>query len=142
MKKNILIVNGSNLNLLGRREVAIYGSKTFKEVKTRLQTLYPAVLIDYFQSNKEDAIVEKIQKAEKKYMAIIINGGAFTHTSVAIADAIRAVTIPAIEVHISNIYAREEYRKKSFLSSCCKGSICGLGIDGYRLAVEHIISEY
>ena len=140
MNKNILIINGPNLNLLGSREVAIYGNTAFEEYVTQLQTRYPALVIDYFQSNEEGAIVRKIQECEKKYAAVIINGGAFTHTSVAIADAIRAVTVPAIEVHISNIYARETFRKKSFLSSVCKGSISGFGIDGYRLAIEHIIS--
>jgi 3-dehydroquinate dehydratase-2 len=139
MRKNILILNGPNLNLLGRREIAIYGSKSFEDELTQLQSLYPAVAIDYFQSNEENAIVEKIQKADKKYAAMIINGGAFTHTSVAIADAVRSAAIPAVEVHISNIYAREEYRKKSFLASVCKGSITGLGIDGYRLAIEHFL---
>ena len=136
---NILILNGPNLNLSGNREVAIYGNKTFEEQITQLQTLYPNHSIDYFQSNEEGAIVQKIQEGEKKYTAIIINAGAFTHTSIAIADAIRAITIPAIEVHISNIYAREEYRKKSYLSNVCKGSIVGLGMDGYRLAVEYVI---
>ena len=138
--KNILIINGPNLNLLGKREVAIYGSKTFEDEITQLHSQYPAVAIDYFQSNDEGVIVKKIQEAGKKHTAIVINGGAFTHTSIAIADAVRAVTIPAIEVHISNIHAREEYRKKSFLSNACKGSIIGLGIDGYRLAIEHLIN--
>ncbi|MCL2131841.1 MAG: type II 3-dehydroquinate dehydratase [Lentimicrobiaceae bacterium] len=136
---NILIINGPNLNLLGSREVAIYGNEAFEEYFSRLQTRYPALVIDYFQSNEEAAVVQKIQESEQKYTAIVINGGAFTHTSIAIADAIRAITVPAVEVHISNIYAREEYRKKSFLSSVCTGSIAGLGMDGYRLAIEHII---
>ena len=140
MGKRVLIINGPNLNLLGSREVEIYGNKTFEEQITQLQILYPTVGIDYFQSNEEKAIVEKIQEGDKKYTAIVINGGAFTHTSIAISDAVRAITIPVIEVHISNIYAREEYRKKSFLSPVCKGSIVGLGMDGYRLAIEHIIN--
>ena len=139
-RNSILIINGPNLNLLGSREVAIYGNTAFEEHITQLQTLYPTLSIDYFQSNEEGAIVKKIQEGEGKYTAIVINGGAFTHTSIAIADAIRAITIPAIEVHISNIYAREEYRKKSYLSNVCKGSIVGLGIDGYRLAIEHIFN--
>ena len=136
----VLIINGANLNLLGSREVAIYGNMTFEEEITLLQNRYPSVEIDYFQSNEEAAIVEKIQGSEQKYTAIIINGGAFTHTSIAVSDAIRAIVIPAIEVHISNIYAREEYRKKSFLSSVCKGSIVGLGMDVYRLAIEHVVN--
>ena len=136
----VLIINGANLNLLGSREVAIYGTMSFDEEILRLQNRYPHVAIDYFQSNEECAVVEKIQESEQIYKAIVINGGAFTHTSIAIGDAIRAITIPVIEVHISNIYAREEYRKKSFLTSVCKGSIVGLGIDVYRLAIEHIIN--
>jgi len=135
----ILIINGPNLNLLGKRETAIYGSRSFEEQLADLQHLYPNLSIDYFQSNGEEAIINKIQESEEKYTAIVINGGAFTHTSIAIADAIRAIAISAIEVHISNIYAREEYRRKSFLSPVCKGSITGLGLDGYRLAIEHII---
>ena len=138
--QHILIINGPNLNLLGKRETAIYGNKSFEEQLSDLQHLYPTFSIDYFQSNEEGAIIGKIQTSDEKYAAIIINGGAYTHTSIAIADAIRAITIPAIEVHISNIYAREEYRKNSFLAPVCKGSISGLGLDGYRLAIEHIIS--
>jgi len=138
--RSILIINGVNLNLLGKREVAIYGNTLFEEQLSQWKALYLTFSIDYFQSNEEDAIVKKIQEAEKKHTAIVINGGAFTHTSIAIADAIRAITIPAIEVHISNIYAREEYRKKSFLSPVCKGSIVGLGLDSYRLAIEHVIN--
>lgn len=137
---SILIINGANLNLLGSREVGVYGNESFEKVLAGLQMLYPAVAIDYFQSNEETAIVEKIQNSGKKYAAVILNGGAFTHTSIAIADAVRAITIPVIEVHISNIYAREEFRKKSFLSAVCKGSIAGLGMDSYRLAIEHIIN--
>jgi len=136
----ILIINGPNLNLLGKRETAIYGTKSFEEQLAELQAIYPALSIDYFQSNGEEAIINKIQESEEKYTAVVINGGAFAHTSIAIADAIRAITIPAIEVHISNIYAREEYRRNSFLAPACKGSITGLGLDGYRLAIEHIIN--
>ena len=137
---NILIINGINLNLLGKRKTDIYGTMSFEECLEKLQNLYPEHSIDYFQSNEEAEIVQKIQKSEGKYKYIVINGGAFTHTSIAIADAIRAIAIPAIEVHISNIYAREEFRKKSFLAPVCKGSIVGLGIDVYRLAIEHIIN--
>jgi len=138
---NILIINGANLNLLGSRETAVYGNTPFEDELLRLQTCYPDLVIDYFQSNEEGALVEKIQQGGKEYTALIINGGAFSHTSIAIADAVRAVAIPVIEVHISNIYAREEYRKKSFLSAVCKGSIAGLGMDGYRLAIEYIINS-
>lgn len=140
MNENILIINGANLNLLGNREIAIYGNKTFEEQLEQLQSLYPEIVIDYFQSDEESAIVKKIQEGNQKYKAIVINGGAFTHTSIAISDAIRAGTIPVIEVHISNIYAREEFRKKSYLSSVCKGCITGLGMDGYRMAIEHIVN--
>jgi 3-dehydroquinate dehydratase-2 len=138
---NILIINGINLDLLGRRETAIYGTKTFEEVLMELHNLYPNIVVDYFQSNEEEAIVEKIQQNGEEYTALVINGGAFTHTSVAIAEAVRSIAVPAIEVHISNIHAREEFRRKSFLSSVCKGSIIGLGTDVYRLAVEHIINS-
>jgi 3-dehydroquinate dehydratase-2 len=138
--QKILIINGPNLNLLGKRETDIYGSKSFETQLVDLQRLYPTLSIDYFQSNSEGAIIDKIQASDEKYAAIVINGGAYTHTSIAIADAIRAIAIPAIEVHISNIYAREEYRKNSFLAPVCKGSISGLGMDGYRLAIEHIIN--
>ena len=139
--QKILIINGPNLNLLGKRETEIYGSKSFDTQLVDLQRLYPTLSIDYFQSNSEGAIIDKIQASDEKYAAIVINGGAYTHTSIAIADAIRAIAIPVIEVHISNIYAREEYRKNSFLTPVCKGSISGLGMDGYRLAIEHIINN-
>ena len=138
--QKILIINGPNLNLLGKRETEIYGSKSFETQLIDLQRLYPTLSIDYFQSNSEGAIIDKIQTSDEKYAAIVINGGAYTHTSIAIADAIRATAIPVIEVHISNIYAREEYRKNSFLAPVCKGSVSGLGMDGYRLAIEHILT--
>lgn len=138
--KKILIINGVNLNLQGKREVQIYGNQSFEEYLLSLKQHFSTynIEIDYFQSNSEKEIVERIHRCNS-FDSLIINAGAFSHTSLAIADAIRATNIIAIEVHISNIYNREIIRKKSLLSSCCKGSICGFGLDGYRLAIEHII---
>jgi len=135
----ILILNGVNLNLLGKRETSIYGLVSFDDFLVILQKKYAQITIDHFQSNEESALVEQIQQAENKYNGIILNAGAYTHTSIAICDAIRFVTIPVIEVHISNIFAREAYRKKSYLSEVCIGSICGFGLNSYRLAVESLV---
>lgn len=136
MKARILIINGVNLNLLGKREPHIYGSTTFEQYFETLKSLFPELDLYYFQSNYEGAIVEKIHEVGFSYEGIIINAGAYTHTSIAIADAISAVKTPCVEVHISNIHAREEFRHKSYLSRVCKGMIVGLGLDGYRLAVS------
>jgi 3-dehydroquinate dehydratase-2 len=138
---NILILNGVNLNLQGRREPAKYGLLSFDDFLKKLRKIYPSLKIDFLQSNEESVLVEQIQQAENKYNGIILNAGAFTHTSIAIADAIRSVCIPIVEVHITNIYAREIYRRKSYLSEVCKGSICGFGLDGYRLAIESFLKE-
>jgi len=135
----ILVLNGVNLNLLGKRETNIYGVVSFDDFIVSLQKKYEPMVIDYFQSNEESALIEQIQQAENKYNGIILNAGAYTHTSIAICDAIRSVTIPVIEVHISNIFARETYRKKSYLSEVCTGSICGFGLNSYRLAVESLV---
>ena len=135
----ILVLNGVNLNLLGKRETNIYGVVSFDDFIVTLQKKYEPMVIDYFQSNEESALIEQIQQAENKYNGIILNAGAYTHTSIAICDAIRSVTIPVIEVHISNIFARETYRKKSYLSEVCTGSICGFGLNSYRLAVESLV---
>jgi 3-dehydroquinate dehydratase-2 len=135
----ILILNGVNLNLVGKREQSVYGNTSFEEYLSKLQTQYRTIQIDYFQSNEESVLVHHIQEAEATYNGIILNAGAYTHTSIAICDAIRSICIPVIEVHISNIFAREPYRRKSYLSEACKGSICGLGLDGYRLAIESFI---
>ena len=135
----ILILNGPNLNLLGKRESAIYGHLSFEDFLIELKKLYNSVQIDYFQSNAESMLIDQIQQADENYQGIIINAGAYTHTSIAIADAISAVYIPVVEVHISSIFAREPYRRKSYLSKVCKGSICGFGLEGYRLALESFI---
>lgn len=138
--KEISIINGPNLNLLGQREVSIYGTETFEDYLAKLKKKFPEINISYFQSNVEGEIVTQIQKDSNKD-GIIINAGAYTHTSIAIADAIAAIQTPVIEVHISNILAREEYRHKSFLSPVCQGSLFGFGLKGYELALYVFQSE-
>lgn len=138
--KEISIINGPNLNLLGQREVSIYGSTSFEEYLEVLKKKFPELKISYFQSNVEGEIVTQIQKDCSKD-GIIINAGAYTHTSIAIADAIAAIQTPVVEVHISNILSREEFRHKSFLSPVCKGTIFGFGLKGYELAVQFFQSE-
>ena len=133
---NIQIINGPNLNLLGKRETDIYGNEPFETYLEKLRGQYPGLTIGYFQSNHEGAIIDKIQEIGFSADGIILNGGAFTHTSIAIADAIAAVTTPVVEVHISNIHARENYRRHSYSAEKAKGIISGLGLDGYRLAIE------
>ena len=137
--KKILVINGPNLNLLGTREPEIYGRLTLNDIGTQLKNKAEQlkVEIECFQSNCEGEIVDKIGLAKNKFDAIIINPAAYTHTSVAIRDAISAVDIATIEVHISNIYSREEFRHKSFIAPVCVGQISGLGIDGYLLALEY-----
>ena len=137
--KKILVINGPNLNLLGTREPEIYGRLTLNDIGTQLKNKAEQlkVEIECFQSNCEGEIVDKIGSAKNKFDAIIINPAAYTHTSVAIRDAISAVDIATIEVHISNIYSREEFRHKSFIAPVCVGQISGLGIDGYLLALEY-----
>lgn len=135
----ILIVNGPNLNLLGKREPEIYGSNNFDSYFQKMKASYPQIEFQYFQSNSEGALIDKIQECGFSYDGIVLNAGAYTHTSVAIADAIRAVTTPVVEVHISNVFRREEFRHHSFLSDACKGVICGFGLESYRLAVESFL---
>lgn len=137
----VLIINGPNLNLLGIREPSIYGSLSMEEYLTALQSDYPQVEIDYFQSNHEGDIIDRIHEVgfEPDLNGIILNAGAFTHTSLAIADAIRAVERPVVEVHISNIATREEIRHRSLLTSACRGIIAGFGLDSYRLALESLL---
>jgi 3-dehydroquinate dehydratase-2 len=137
--KRIQIINGPNLNLLGSREPTVYGNQTFEAYYQELKNLFPEAKLDYFQSNSEGTIIDKLHEAGFTFDGIILNGGAYTHTSIAIADAIRAITVPVIEVHISNVFQREEYRHHSFLSEVCKGCIIGFGLDSYRLAVEAIL---
>jgi len=137
----ILIINGPNLNLLGKREKQIYGNQSFEDYLQDLKKKYPSANLDYFQSNSESEIINKIHEVGFDIDGIIINAGAFTHTSVAIRDAIAGVTSPVIEVHISNVHAREDFRHSSFLSAVCKGVILGFGLDSYRLAVENLLNS-
>jgi 3-dehydroquinate dehydratase II len=136
--KKILILNGPNLNLLGKREPSVYGSQTFEGYFEELKQQFPEVELEYFQSNHEGALIDKIHEVGFSYDGIVINAGGYTHTSVALADALSAVTAPAVEVHISNIHAREAFRHHSYLTSRCKGMICGLGLKGYELAVRYL----
>lgn len=135
----ILILNGPNLNLLGVREPGIYGSSSFEDYLEKLRKQYKDVTIDYFQSNVEGEMIDKMQEVGFSYDGIVLNAGAYTHTSVALHDCIRALKTPVIEVHISNVHAREEFRHHSMISSACKGVICGFGLDSYRLAIEGLI---
>ena len=134
------IINGPNLNLLGQREPDVYGRRTFEDYLDELRRAYPDVTIDYFQSNCEGALIDKIHEAGFQCDGIVLNAGAYTHTSIALHDALRAVTAPAVEVHISNVHAREEFRHHSLISAACRGVICGFGLDSYRLAVEALIN--
>src|SRR5574344_162729 len=134
----IQIINGPNLNLLGKREPTMYGSTSFEDYLVCLKAEYPDVDIEYYQSNIEGELIDKIHEVGFSFDGIVLNAGAYTHTSIALQDAIRAVTTPVIEVHISNVHKREEYRHHSMISSACLGVICGFGLDSYRLAVEAI----
>lgn len=136
---NIYLINGPNLNLLGKREPEVYGRQTFELFFEELCALFPALSLHYFQSNHEGALIDKIQEVGFSVDGIVLNAGAFTHTSIALADAIGAVTAPVLEVHISNVHARETYRHHSYLSAKCAGVIVGLGLDGYRLAIDHLM---
>jgi len=136
----LLIINGPNLNLLGKREKNIYGNQSFDDYFSQLKTKYPQTNLSYFQSNSESEIIDKIHEVGFDIDGIIINAGAFTHTSVAIRDAIAGISNPVVEVHISNVHAREEFRHISYLSAVCKGVIVGFGLDSYRLAIEHFLS--
>jgi 3-dehydroquinate dehydratase, type II len=138
--KRIQIINGPNLNLLGKREPSVYGSQTFDDYYQELKALFPDIQLDYFQSNTEGFLIDKIHETGFSYDGIILNAGAYTHTSVAIADAIRSVTTPVIEVHISNVFKREAFRHHSYLSEACKGCIVGFGLDSYRLAVTAVLN--
>jgi len=135
----ILVLNGPNLNLLGKREPEIYGSQTFEEYFVELKAKFPAIQLEYFQSNHEGAMIDKIHEIGFSYDGIVLNAGGYTHTSVALADAVKGVTTPTMEVHISDIYKRETFRHHSYLTAVCKGHFIGLGLDGYRLAIEDLI---
>lgn len=136
---NIQIINGPNLNLLGVREKSIYGDASFETYLVTLQQRYPDHNISYFQSNKEGELIEKLHEIGFEADGIILNAGAYTHTSIAIADAIAAINTPVVEVHISNVHKREEFRHKSMLAASCRGVIAGFGMDSYRLALENLI---
>lgn len=135
----ILIINGPNLNLLGRREPEIYGAHSFESFFTGLKAQLHHVQLEYFQSNHEGALLDKLQEAGFEVDGIVLNAGAYTHTSVALADAVSAIPAPVVEVHISNVFARETFRHHSYLTTVCAGIIAGLGLEGYRLAVEWLI---
>lgn len=135
----IIIINGPNLNLLGARERAIYGDKSFEHYLKELKNKYKKIRIDFYQSNVEGEIINKLHETGFSYDGIILNAGGYTHTSIAIADAIAAINSPVIEVHISNIFAREEFRHVSLISPKCKGIISGFGLDSYRLAIESLL---
>jgi 3-dehydroquinate dehydratase II len=132
----VIIINGPNLNLLGKREEAIYGNISFDEYLKALKNEFPKLLIDYFQSNVEGELINKLQEVGFFYDYILLNAGGYTHTSVALTDAVAAIETPVIEVHISNIYNREDFRRKSLLSENCKAVVCGLGLDSYKAALS------
>ena len=139
--KKILILNGPNLNLLGVREPGIYGSSSFDSYLPVLRERFPDMEIEYFQSNIEGVMIDKMQEVGFSYDGIVLNAGAYTHTSVALHDCIRSLRCPVIEVHISNVHTREEFRHKSLISSACRGVICGCGLDSYRLAISALAEE-
>lgn len=134
-----MIINGPNLNLLGRREPEIYGSNSFEAYLDELRKKMPDVNIDYYQSNIEGELINKMQEVGFTYDGIVLNAGAYTHTSIALQDCIRSLKAPVVEVHISNVHKREEFRHNSMISCACLGVICGFGLDSYRLAIEGII---
>lgn len=135
----IAIINGPNLNLLGKREPGIYGNESFEEYFVKLQQLYPNVELTYYQNNVEGELINHLHEIGFSFDGILLNAGAYTHTSVAIRDAIAAIKTPVLEIHISNVYAREEFRHHSMIAPKCVGSICGLGMKGYALGVAYFI---
>ena len=135
----ITIINGPNLNLLGTREPEVYGSETFEDYHKTLQSSFPELELDYYQSNIEGELIDKLQAIGFSDDAILINPGGYTHTSVALRDCISAIKTPVLEIHISNINSREEFRKTSITADACIGAISGLGLNGYKLGIEHLI---
>jgi 3-dehydroquinate dehydratase-2 len=135
----VIIINGPNLNLLGKREKNIYGDLSFEEFFTELQEKYPSVELEHFQSNIEGELIDKIQEVGFSYTGIILNAAAYTHTSVGIGDAVKAIETPVIEVHISNTFAREEFRQHSYISPAAKGVILGFGLQSYELALNSFL---
>lgn len=141
MMKKILILNGPNLNLLGQREPEVYGKHSFEEFYQGLVHRHTNVILSHYQSNVEGELINKLHEVGFEYDGIIFNAGGYTHTSVAIADAVAAINTPVIEVHISNVYVREEYRHQSLMAKNCVGIITGLGIQGYELALEYFLKH-
>jgi 3-dehydroquinate dehydratase-2 len=139
-KKKLVIINGPNLNLLGMRETSIYGNAFFNDFLEKLRNHFTGITIDYFQSNVEGELINKLHEEGFKADGIILNAGGYTHTSVAMGDAILAINAPVIEVHISNVFAREDFRHTSYIAPACAGSISGFGLDGYRLAIESLLN--
>lgn len=137
---NFLIINGPNLNLLGTREKSIYGEVSFETYFEQLKSEYGRINLMYYQSNVEGELINEIHRVGFSYDGIVINAGAYTHTSIALADAIAAVNSPVVEVHISNVHKREEFRHKTMIGKCCLGTISGFGLDSYRLALEGLLS--
>lgn len=135
----IIIINGPNLNLLGTREQSIYGNRSFEDYFSELKLKFSQFHLEYFQSNVEGELINKLHETGFSYEGIILNAGGYTHTSVAIADAVAAIKTPVIEVHISNVYAREDYRHVSLMAKNCKGVVAGFGLDSYRLALESFL---
>ena len=139
----ILIINGPNLNLLGTREPQHYGTGTMDGVLDALKSQYPRVEFDYYQSNVEGLLIDRLHKTlEEPCDGVVLNAGGYTHTSVALRDAIAAIKVPVVEVHISNVHSREEFRHRSLISAVCKGVICGFGLDSYRLGVEALLASF
>ena len=139
--KKIQIINGPNLNLLGKREPTVYGNASFEDYLSELRARFPQCEISYYQSNVEGEIINKIHEVGFEYDGIVLNAGAYTHTSIALQDAIRSVTSPVIEVHISNVHSRESFRHVSMIACACKGVICGFGLISYRLALEALLEN-
>ena len=137
--KKIIIINGPNLNLLGIREPSVYGNRTFEDYLKELHRKYTDIELYYFQSNYEGALIDKLHHIGFEYDGIVLNAGAYTHTSIALLDCIRSLRCPVVEVHISNVHAREEFRHKSMISAACLGVICGFGLAGYKLAIEGLL---
>jgi 3-dehydroquinate dehydratase-2 len=137
---NIIIINGPNLNLLGKREPEIYGSATFEDFFKELEKQFPAINLSYYQSNVEGELINKLQEVGFDYHGIILNAGAYTHTSIGIGDAIKAIATPVVEVHISNTFGRETFRHQSYISANAKGVILGFGMQSYQLALQSFVS--
>jgi 3-dehydroquinate dehydratase-2 len=137
----IQIINGPNLNLLGKRETSIYGSESFEDFLEKLRARFPAIELQYYQSNVEGEIVNKLHEVGFTFDGIVLNAGAYTHTSIAIHDAVGGITTPVVEVHISNVHAREEFRHKSLITSKCVGMLTGFGMEGYAMALSYLINK-